>query len=137
MKESSLFIYIELNEAQKISYFKEQIKWVKNTFPQIHIIEFDNFSDGILVDIAIDQIKKSTNIFVLIEVKNNTSEPGLITRFLNSLTRLKEKNFHFIFNGNYVILERMVKTFGEENVDHNLTLEEQIDQISHFFRSSN
>jgi hypothetical protein len=134
MKESSLFIYIEINEAQKISYFKEQIDWVKNNFPQIQIIEFDNFSEGFIVDIAIDLIKKSANIFVLMEVKNNASEPGLITRFLNSLKRLKEKNIRLIFNGNNLILERMIKAFGEENYNLNLNLEEQKDHISHFFR---
>jgi archaellum component FlaG (FlaF/FlaG flagellin family) len=134
MPGDNIFIFIEINEVQKIVYYKEQIEWVKILLPGVQQIDFDNNSEGFIIDAAIEIIKNANKIFVSINSSNPSLEPGRITRFMNHLVRQKNKKVNVILNGESTVLEKMGKTLGNDSFYQNLSSEDQKKLIQQFFK---
>ncbi|CAN5531126.1 hypothetical protein BH23BAC1_BH23BAC1_33260 [soil metagenome] len=133
MPGEQILIFIEINEAYKISYFKEQLDWVKKSLSGVQLIDFDNFSEAFIINKAIEVIKEADKIFVLIDQKNSTIEPGSLIRFMTTLVRQKNKKIKILLNGNNALLEKVSKTLGKDHFYQNISMEDQKELIKEFF----
>ena len=129
-----LFVYVELNEVHQISFHKEQLEWVKKNLTGVHTIDFDNSSEGLIVEKTIEAVKEADKILILLEQKNTSSEPGPVLKFLNNLIRQKNKTINLIFLGENLLLERMGKALGEASFYHNINYKDQQILLKSFFK---
>lgn len=131
---NKIFIYIEINDLQKISYRKDQLEWMKSSLPEVQLIDFDNFSEAFIIDKSLEILNTSDKIFVLIEQKNTSKEHTLITRFINKLVRQKNKEIKILLIGENEILAKMSKTLGTDHFYQNIRKEDQQLLLKDFFK---
>lgn len=131
---NKIFIYIEINDLQKVSYQKDQFEWMKRILPEVQLIDFDNFSEAFIIDKSLEILNNSDKIFILIEQKNNSKEHALITRFMNKLVRQKNKEIKILLNGENEILAKMSKTLGTDHFYQNIRKEDQQLLLKDFFK---
>jgi hypothetical protein len=118
----NLFIYIEITDFLNINYKKSLHHWIKQNVPSFSTFDFNNFSDINAISSAIHLVRDAENIVILVEFKDKI-QPGSTLRFIESLSRQKEKNFYFILNGENPLIEKMLKSI--ENLKFYQSLDEE------------
>ena len=108
------YIWIQFLEKEKIKFSNPLGEWIREKFPGITALDFDNYSEKFVVDPIIDQAAGSEKLIVDIHAAENV-ETGPVTRFMNRLTR-KKTNILIVFSGHSPIIEKMIGVFDQKFV---------------------
>jgi hypothetical protein len=103
--------------------------------PRVVTFDFDNLSENSIGGYAEDLLKQANQAFVIIDV-NKEKNLSLVTKFIDSLVRLKNKPIMLIVNGKSKIISEMGKTLGSEKFLQNLKAPDQQKLIRDFFHST-
>jgi len=116
-------IHIEITNIKEITYSHDILQWVKKDLPKVVTFDFDNFSEPSICDYAIDLLKQSTKVGIIIDVKEN--QPlGAIRKFMDFVIRNNESIYFMALNGDQKVLEHMAKPLGQR-LHKNASLKEQ------------
>jgi hypothetical protein len=111
-----LFIYLELIESINFTNFKTYqklpIEFVKNQFPEVLVVDFDNFSESYWVDYQIKLLDEFEAVFVYIASDKNAKVLGLM-RFFEKLIRLSHK-LRIVSASENQLINKILKPLGEK-----------------------
>jgi glyoxylate carboligase len=127
-----VLIHVEVKDSLVGKYKNPIIEWTKKELPRVVTFDFDNLSESSICGYAEDLLKQAKQAFVIIDV-NKSKNISLVTKFINSLTRQKDKPILLVVNGQNATLSKMGKILGAEKFLQNLKDNEQQRAIKEFF----
>jgi hypothetical protein len=127
-------IYITVAEEALFSYQLPLLVWVKQQPYKIVCYDFDNHSEALVANYAIQLLEQADKILIVIDCKEATisQQRGNIIKLLNKAVRQKDKGVKLVLNGNDPIFEKMGKALGKNFYPHQ-TLEAQKTLCQEFF----
>lgn len=127
-----VLIHIEVANEFSGSYQKPIISWAKEQFPNLVTFDFDNFSEPSIMDYGIDLLKQAEQVIVIIDA-DTEDKAGSLVKFMNKLTKEKDKSQLVVLNGNNQVLEKMAKILRSGHFLKNVDLLEQKKLVKSFF----
>lgn len=109
-----VFFYIQIGSFNSISFNNSFFSTIKENYPSIVTFDFDNLSEGFVVNYGIDLLERADAVCVFFESKEDVS-PGSIISFINKLISYG-RPLLIIFQGKNAVIEKMIKVFPEEQV---------------------
>ncbi len=130
-------IYITVNGKATYSYQLPLFTWIKQQPFEVVCYDFDNHSEALITNYAIQLLEQADKILIIIECKETTSpqQRGSIIKLLNKAVRLKNKEVKLILNGTDPVFEKMGKIFRKNFYSHQ-TLDEQKVLCEQFFKKA-
>lgn len=127
-------IYITVAEEALFFYQLPLLAWVKEQLYEVVCYDFDNHSEAIVANYAIQLLEQADKILIVIDCKEATTsqQRGNIIKLLNRAVRQKNKEVKLILNGNDPIFSKMGKVLGKNFYSHQ-TLDAQKDLCREFF----
>jgi hypothetical protein len=116
------------------SYQIPLLAWVKQQPFDVVCYDFDNHSEAVLAEYAIQLLNQSGKVLIVVEYKAPSQQRGSLVKLLNQAVRQKDKDVIFILNGNDPVLEKMGNVLGEANFYTDQPLENQKALCQEFFR---
>lgn len=117
-------IYVALTPSTLTTYDPDLLQWIRATFPKVVIFDFDNHSSPALADYAIELIKRSDIVIVVITNNDVPEVPiGNAMRLLQFITREKKQAIQLLLYGRHAAIEKMWRAFKEPRFYQ--TVEEQ------------
>jgi len=129
-----VLIHVEVREEYPSTYKNSIIEWTKKELPKVVTFDFDNLSENSVAGYATDLLKQSKQAFVIIDV-NIEKNLGLITKFIDTISREKDKSIMLLVNGKSQQLHKMGRTLGEDRFVQNLHSDEQQELLKEFFHA--
>lgn len=126
-------IHITVATHPTFSYQIPLPDWVKRQPFDVLCYDFDNHSEAVLADYAIQLLDQSDKVLIIIEYKASSQQRNSIIKLLNKAVRQKNKDIKLILNGTDPVLEKMGKVLGEMNFYANQPLENQKALCQAFF----
>src|SRR5436190_23416675 len=122
----TVLIYIEITESPSEIYEKPFLNWLRNTYPDLTVFDFDNHSDPSLFAYAKQVIEKEEKIILVIDSERSIPAPYILP-IMEKIVKHKEKCF-LLLKGEHESIERMGKFLGEKfvKVNDSSTLETKI-----------
>lgn len=130
-----VLIHVEVKEAYDGKYKHPIIEWTKKELPRVVTFDFDNLSESSIGVYAEDLLKQAKQAFVIIDV-NKEKNVGLVTKFIDSLVRQKNKPILLVVNGQSRVISKMGEVLGTDKFLQNLAGKEQQKVIKEFFHAS-
>lgn len=128
------FIYITLTKSALTPYDPDLLRWVRATFPEVVIFDFDNHSAPALADYAIELIKRSdTTTIVFANSEAPEISLGSAMKLLQFMIRNKKQSIQLLLQGKHSIIEKMGKILGESGFYQTLEEEMVKERILTFF----
>jgi len=117
------------------SYQLSLFRWVEEQPFQVTCYDFDNHSEAILSDYAVQLLEQSRKILIVIECEAlaPVQKKSVAIKLLNKAVRQKNKEIKLILNGSDPVLEKMGKALGTTNFYTNYSLEAQKALCLQFF----
>ncbi|MTI31643.1 hypothetical protein [Xanthovirga aplysinae] len=126
-------IHIEVASIHDTTYSHDILQWVKQELPKVVTFDFDNFSEPSICDYAIDLLKQSRKVGIIIHVKND--QPlGTIRKFIDFVVRKNDAVYFLALQGDQKIIEKMAKPLGQrfhKNADFKLQKELLLSSFNH------
>ena len=126
-------IHITIAENAPFSYQIPLLDWAKQQPFDVVCYDFDNHSEAVLVEYAIQLLNQSDKALIIIEHKTPSQQRSHIIKLLNKAVRQKNNDIRLILNGTDPVLEKMGKVLGEANFYANQPLENQKALCQEFF----
>lgn len=118
-------IYIALTPSTLTTYDPDLLRWVRATFPEVVIFDFDSHSTAALADYAIELIKRADTTIVITANNDVPETPiGTAMKLLQFITREKKHAAQLLLYGKHTTIEKMGQALKEPRFYQ--TLEEQI-----------
>ncbi|MEM7548876.1 MAG: hypothetical protein AAF363_04335 [Bacteroidota bacterium] len=130
-----VLIHVEVREEYPTNFKNPIIEWTKKQLPKVVTFDFDNLSENSVAGYATDLLKQAKQAFVIIDV-NIEKNLGLVTKFIDTISRQQDKSIMLIVNGESPKLSKMGKTLGSTKFIQNLHAKEQKDLLKEFFHAS-
>lgn len=129
-----VLIHVEVREEYPSNYKNPIVEWTKKELPKVVTFDFDNLSENSVAGYATDLLKQAKQAFVIIDV-NIEKNLGLVTKFIDTMTRQKEKSIMLLVNGKSPQLNKMGKTLGKDRFIQNLKSDDQKELLKEFFHA--
>ena len=119
-------IYITVSEEATYSYQLPLFIWIKQQHFEVVCYDFDNHSEALVADYAIQLLEQADKTMIIIKSKENSpsQQRGSIIKLLNKAVRQQHKEVKLILNGTDPVFQKMGKALGENFCSHQ-TLGEQ------------
>jgi len=126
-------IHITIAANPAFSYQIPLLDWVKQQPFDVVCYDFDNHSEAVLADYAIQLLDQSAKALIVIEYNASSQQRGSSIKLLNKAVRQKYKDIKLILNGTDPVLEKMGKVLGKTNFYADQPLEKQKALCRKFF----
>jgi hypothetical protein len=126
-------IYITIAENATFSYQVPLLDWAKQQPFDVLCYDFDNHSEAVVADYAIQLLNQADKALVVIEYKTPSQQRNSVIKLLNKAVRQKNKDIKLILNGSNPVLEKMGKVLGETSFYADQSLENQKALCQEFF----
>lgn len=103
-----------VDKAEEITFQTTYEEQIKQQWQNVACFSLDNFSEANMIEYALELIKRSTNILIVIESMNDEASPNQLLRLINHLVREKYTNMKLVLLGENAIVEIMGKALGEK-----------------------
>ena len=84
---------------------------VLTQLPDFYWYDFDNFSEGMIIDYVIQMVQQAKNIVLIVNAKPNSALGGLL-KLIPQLHRQKAK-VKAVFQGEHAQLQKVLKPLGQ------------------------
>ena len=117
-----LALYIQIKAQDQIAFGFPLSAWLKEQFPDITLVDADNFSDDLVINQELKMIKEADRCLLLVDIAPEI-KPGKSIRLLEAVLRDKREYTFIQLNGSNTTFEKMLKLCKAE-FSQNLTEEE-------------
>jgi hypothetical protein len=128
---SKALLYLEILNDPPQHYEKSLFDKLKIEIPEADYLDLDNFSDPLLISYAIEMIRRSDKIVIVIEAVSEITAGKLFPLFENII---KEKNKCLtLLKGKNPIAAKMLQTMGSHYVyteEESLMVKSAVDFLS-------
>ncbi len=115
-------IYLSVTEAISFTYEHALLAFAKSQFPALIVYDADNHSDPTTIRYAVDLLHQATQCVLIIEALE--APTGSIRGLLEKVIE-QQAQCRVLFNGANALIERMLSLLPKEQVQKNLSVEEQ------------
>ncbi|MBX2844102.1 MAG: hypothetical protein KTR26_20205 [Flammeovirgaceae bacterium] len=110
----SSIVFISILSVNEFAFGNSLLKSIREEFPKISLFDFDNHSESMVVNYAIEFLQETTNPIVIIDCK---SEGQVNFRpFFNQLIK-KKKEVNILVKEENESLSRFIKPFPNKILD--------------------
>ena len=99
-------MYIQIKAQDQIAFGFPLSAWLKEQFPDITLLDADNFSDDLVINQELKMIKEALNCLLFIEVEP-VARPGKTVRLIEFILRNKQTSTFIHLKGSNEVLEKM------------------------------
>lgn len=103
-------IWIQVRKPEEIRFANPVADWFKTLPGGMQIFDFDNYSDGFIVDKAIELAANCRKLVILLDA--DEEETGQVTRFLTRISRNKDLKVLAFLNGKNEMIKKMAKVIA-------------------------
>lgn len=108
---SNICFYIKLTPEPSFEYQVPEKAWIETHLPDFYWYDFDNFSEGVVVDYALQMLQQAQNIVLIIKAEPNSPLGGVL-KVIPQLYRSKSQ-IKAIFRGDHAQLQKMLKPLNQ------------------------
>ena len=103
-------------------------EWFKSFHPDFLVYDFDNFSEAMVVDYALQLVNNAQQVVLILQAEPDSPLGGIL-KLMPIVIRQKQR-VSVVFDGAHVAIERMLKPLGSvaRNVDED-TLKSVMEEI--------
>lgn len=106
-------IFISILPANDFAFSNTLLKSIRENFPKLSVFDFDNHSDSLVVNYAIEFIEKAESPIIVIECM--ADEQANFRAFFNALVK-KKKEVEIMVKGNNSLLDKFIKPFPKKTL---------------------
>ena len=108
---SNICFYIKVTPEPSFEYQVLEKEWTKTHLPDFYWYDLDNFSEGVVVDYALQMLQQAQNILLIIKAEPNSPLGGIL-KIIPQLHRSKSQ-IKVIFQGDHAQLQKMLKPLNQ------------------------
>ncbi len=117
-----LALYIQIKALDQIAFGFPLSGWLKEQFPDITLLDADNFSDDLVINQELKMIKEAINCLLFIEAEPD-ARPGKTVRLIEFVLRNKQTRTFIHLKGDNEVLKKMF-SLGKADFNKDLTDED-------------
>lgn len=103
-------LVVKITRETSYEYEVPLKEWFKNFYPDFFIYDFDNFSEAMVVDYALQLLNNAQQVVLILQAEPESPLGGIL-KLMPIVMRQKQKT-KLVFEGEHIAVERMLKPLG-------------------------
>jgi hypothetical protein len=128
-----VLLHIRISAQQPLEWEVPLFAPLKKAYPALTTFDFDNYSEESIRSYAVELLKQSGQVAVVVEVAQQEAPISGLTTFFNHLLRHKPERLLLILQGKQPVLQKMMQTIGGEHFQQGLSAKEVEKRLLEFF----
>lgn len=129
-------VYIRIGEQPPVEYAVPLFQALKAQLTDLTTFEFDNFSEESVRQYAIELLKQSGKLAIVVASTASGAPVSGLTTFFNSLMKIKPESMLLVLQGEQALLQKMMQTIAREHFHHQLSEEQLKGLLLDYFSGS-
>jgi hypothetical protein len=126
-------LHIRISAQQPLEWEVPLFGPLRKAYPALTTFDFDNYSEESIRSYAVELLKQSGQVAVVVTVEDPQAPISGLTTFFNRLLKNKPERLLLILQGQQPVLQKMMQTIGGEHFQQGLSAKALEQRLLEFF----